>query len=220
MMAGTAVAIGGMGLPGLTARRSRTAADYTDNGVTTKPLVEVNRILVEAFPEFQSASAQYPMIFPRWYDPNETTPSGDPCFLSINEVAQTHKPDQAPHDPHPVKMDYTYCMDGPLGEGYYFLLCHHAYVSLSRRLKSIAPPLSRCYFCRGKQRQALEDWFECRRVIEARLECKDKPDDGLAAKIQCEKHGKDHHARSKAAKYDWQKGLQSIQNAANIRAGL
>ena len=145
-------------------------------GYITKPAREINKALVEFLPELDSEYAVYPMKHERWYGPGEKGPKGEPCFI--------------PHDgtgsATPIKKDYVYCINGPVGKGYYSLMCHVSYINLHKKLESCAPQ-GTCVACpcfaRKEVRDALDRYDDCKRVVFMRQLCTPKPDDKLASDI-------------------------------------
>ena len=145
-------------------------------GYITKPAGEINASLVEFLPELDSEYAQYPMKRKRWYDPNETGPKGEPCFITATtDTGETI-----------VKKDYVYCTNGPNGNGCYLLMCRISYVNLYNKLKSSAPQgaCAACpCFASKATRAALDRYDDCKRVVYMRQRCIQVPDDQIASDI-------------------------------------
>lgn len=167
-------------------------------GYITKPAREINKNLVEFFPELDSEYARYPMNHVRWYIPNEKGPKGEPCFV--------------PHDGMgPVKKDYVYCTRGPNGSGYYSLMCHNAYANLHKQIDTVAPQASACPCFNNKAtRDALDRHDDVKRVIYMR-QLTPKPDDKLASDIVL------GNAKATADKvYNITQTEQLVFNAVNV----
>ncbi|VEU33704.1 unnamed protein product [Pseudo-nitzschia multistriata] len=148
-------------------------------GYVTKPAAAVNKALVEFLPELDSDYATYPMKHDRWYEPDETGPKGEPCFIAKGGTSlATGSP--------PIKKDYVYCTTGGNGEGYYSLMCRTSYINLYYKLKSCAPQgtCTACpCFASKATRDALDRYDDCKRVVYMRQKCFPKPDDKLASDI-------------------------------------
>ena len=147
-------------------------------GYITKPAAAINKALVEFLPELDSEYATYPMNYPRWYEPCEQGPKGEPCFIASNLSSVNAIKKVA------IKKDYAYCSRGPNGPGYYSLLCHYAYVVLYQKVKTLAPQSAACPCFNSKEvRDALDRHDDCQRVMYMRQLSTDKPDDRLAENI-------------------------------------
>ena len=152
-------------------------------GYVTKSPAAINKALIEFLPELDSEYAAYPMNHPRWYQPNETGPKGEPCFVpGVAAAANNGTPTGTAAAV--IRKDYAYCSRGPNGAGYYSLLCHVSYMNLHEKLKSVTPQSAACPCFNSKEtRDALDRYDDCKRVIFMRQRCTVRPDDKLADDI-------------------------------------
>jgi hypothetical protein len=231
MLAATAVAIGGMGMPGLNAQAKTFSERQRDEKVMQNIRAKaINDILAKYIPEFErSKCAHYPMKYDRWYDPSETAPSGDPCFIPKSAAPEksAKKDNKDGSTKMPIKENYVFCKSGPLGEGYYSVLCQYTYEYLDERLQTMVPQEQpNCFWscCRAKSRHAWKEWELCGQVVRNRR-YSSVPDDRVAAE---ERHQKsptemdvvNQNVPTSNNTFDWNRAGASIQNATNIRAAI
>ncbi|KAL3913303.1 MAG: hypothetical protein SGILL_006549 [Bacillariaceae sp.] len=138
-------------------------------GLVNKPADVLNRNMQKFLPELASEYSKYPMHHSGdWCQPNDTGPKGEPCYIP------------AASD-NGIKMDYVFCKKAPAGyaTGYYSLMTQAAYANLYIKLQSNRPTTSGCG-CSKADRQALDDYDDCKQILWAR-QSSPKPDDTIAA---------------------------------------
>ena len=146
---------------------------------------EINQKMVKFVPELASPYAKYPMARDRWLEPTEKTPSGRECYLQEPNAG--------------MKEDYVLGR-GPLGEGYYSLLCRIAYENLYSRLTHEVPV--GCCNCSKEARRRYDEWDDVKRIVFARSKAS-IPNDGKAAK--------DAVSHAKSTAQVWHNNLQNEQ---------
>lgn len=134
---------------------------------------EVNAGFKQFCPELDNKYTLYPYAHDRWLNFEETI-DGKPTFMVGHQ------------DNGPLK-NYVYCKNGPVGPGWYHVLCKTVYVNLYSRLKNQGPPGS--FFRPDPKGADLHDTV-CR-VLYARSRAS-KPDDAAASEQQI-----DHHVGTK-----------------------
>lgn len=149
--------------------------------LVTKPAAEINASLIKFLPETDSQYARYPMKHDRWYEPTETGPHGEPCYVQVDTAAAGSA------SPSSVKKDYVFCRKTPPGmqPGYFSLMTHVAYVNLYEKIDSVRPAGGGGGCCgiggSPDERQALDEWDDVKRVIWAR-QLAAQPNDEIAGK--------------------------------------
>ncbi|MGK3736689.1 MAG: hypothetical protein ACI8RD_010934 [Bacillariaceae sp.] len=142
------------------------------SGYITKSAGKINASLIEFLPELESEYSKYPIKHPRWFEPNEKGPKGEPCFVATTTAAEETI----------VKKDYTFCKKGPNGKGYYSLMCRVSYINLHSRIESLAPTGcgGNCpCFASQANRDVFDRYDDCKRVIFMRQLC-NYPNDEMA----------------------------------------
>ena len=179
-------------------------------GLVTKPANEINASLVKFLPELKDSDyAKYPMKHERWYEPTETAPNGEPCFVAA--VA-----DASAEDANAAKKNYVFCRKTPQGmpPGYFSLMTHVAYVNLYDKLDSVRPTPGGCCGIGGDpaERAEFDQWDDVKRVIWSR-QLASKPDDDFAANAAMD------FAKGKAdSVYRWTQNEQLVVNAVQTGA--
>ncbi len=124
------------------------------SSIITKPAKVLNENMVKFLPELDSDYARYPMSYPRWYQPGEKLPNGEPCFVKANT-------------PDLIKKDYVFCKYGAFGPGYYSLMTKVAYVNLYSKIDSIQPGTCGCAF-NAEDRKAMDEHDDVKRLLYGR----------------------------------------------------
>ena len=176
-------------------------------GLVTKPANEINTSLAKFLPELKDSKyAKYPMKHERWYEPTETAPNGEPCYVPCDDGANNAA----------RKEEYVFCRKTPQGmkPGYFNLMTHVAYVNLYDKLDSVRPIVGGCCGIGGDpaERTALDQWDDVKRVIWSR-QLASKPDDEFAANAAMD------FAKGKAdSVYRWTQNEQLVVNAVGTAA--
>ena len=181
-------------------------------GLVTKPANEINTSLVKFLPELKDSKyAKYPMKHERWYEPTETAPNGEPCYVPSSAAAAAGDGGDG------AKQEYVFCRKTPQGmkPGYFSLMTHVAYVNLYDKLDSVRPTPGGCCGIIGgdpTEKVALDQWDDVKRVIWSR-QLASKPDDEFAAKAAMD------FAKGKAdSVYRWTQNEQLVVNAVGTTA--
>eukprot|EP00527_Entomoneis_sp_CCMP2396_P001998 CAMPEP_0198140768 /NCGR_PEP_ID=MMETSP1443-20131203/3877_1 /TAXON_ID=186043 /ORGANISM="Entomoneis sp., Strain CCMP2396" /LENGTH=155 /DNA_ID=CAMNT_0043803297 /DNA_START=129 /DNA_END=596 /DNA_ORIENTATION=+ len=130
---------------------------------------EVNMTFAMFCPELKSRYAVYP--FPKKLGERWLTPSTQAEFEGKPVVVLAAKEEEGP------KEDYVYCKRGPLGPGYYHVLCKTVYVNLYTRIQNQGNGKFLFFF--GDSKHA-DQWDTCRRIVYNRSRA-NRPDDVHAA---------------------------------------
>lgn len=129
---------------------------------------EVNMAFATICPELKSRYAVYP--FPvKHGERGWLNPSPDKVFEGKPTVLLAKKEDG-------MKEDYVYCKVGPVGPGYYHVLCKTAYVNLYTRIQNQG---SGKFLCFGDKKHA-DQWAISRKIVYNRSRAH-RPDDAHAA---------------------------------------
>lgn len=123
---------------------------------------ETNALMAKYAPELASEYSRYPLNNGRsWLKVTETTPKGEPCYISSTDTG--------------IKLHYVYG-PGPKGFGYYHLMTRESYVALYARMTQESPvPFCCMFFFSKKDRKEYEDYDMVQTLVYARSRSTKKP---------------------------------------------
>ena len=162
---------------------------------------EVNQLLQKYVPELIDCDPRYkyPMTENVWCNPvkSATGPNGEPCFVKGSA-------DQG------LRRNYVYAT-GPLGKGFYLLLCRNAYHHLYHRISSEMPSMCSCSKAGRKE---YSDFYDAKQIIYNRS-VGSRPDDE-----QCRKDALAIARGTAVAYYHYDQNYQLVVGTATLAATI